>query len=163
MMLEARGIVMKGMPPTNRRLLDVELIGSTVFALETAMKALKVDAVPMSALETAQHCEATTGQLISFKGRFRSAHAPRVKADGIPEGHPTGDLDRDHVIRKSFAGVELVLPLDSFRYASNSSVSFFRSMDLISVHGLAKVHSVEGTRIVASPLWMTLPYGPFYA
>ena len=162
MMLEARGVLVKGMPPTNRRLLDVEHIGSTVFTLEKEMRAMEIEAIPVSALKTVQQREAAMGKLISFKGRFRSAHAPRIKAGAMPEYHPTGDLDRDHVIRKRFACVELVLPLDSFWYASNTSVGLFRSMGLTSVHGLARVISVDGTRIVASPLWMTLPYGPLF-
>ena len=80
MMLEARGVSLKDMPPTNRRLLDVERIGSTVFALQKQMKAMNFEAIPFSALKTVAQCELTVGKLISFRGRFRSSHAPRVRA-----------------------------------------------------------------------------------
>jgi hypothetical protein len=158
LMMAERGTSIDNMPPTNRRLLDVTRIGETVFTLDQVMKTMNIKAIPIRSLKTVQDCDATVGKLISFKGRFRSAHAPRVKNGGIPEYHPTGDIDRDHIIRKSFGNVELILPLDSFWYASNSSVGFYRSMGLTSVHGLARVHSVDGTRLVASPLWMTLPH-----
>ena len=72
-------------PPTNRRLLGTTYLGSTVFGLEQAMKTMKIEAVPIRALKTAEQCEATVGKLISFLGRFRSAHAPRLKKGEVPE------------------------------------------------------------------------------
>ena len=162
LMVVQRGMVVNNMPPTNRKLLDTDNLGGTVHGLEQVMKAMRIEAVPVSALKTPKDCEATIGKLISFRGRFRSANAPRLKSGEVPEYHPTGDIERDHLIRKAFGNVELVLPLDSFWYASHSSVGFFRSMGLSSVHGLARVHSVEGTRIQASPLWMTLPNEPLF-
>jgi hypothetical protein len=162
LMVAQRGMVVSNMPPTNRKLVDTDNFGETVHSLEQVMKAMRIEAVPMSALKTAQDCEAVIGKLISFRGRFRSANAPRLKNGEVPEYHPTGDSERDHLIRKTFGTVELVLPLDSFWYASHSSVGFFRGMGLTSVHGLARVHSIEGTRIQASPLWMTLPNEPLF-
>jgi hypothetical protein len=160
LMVAQRGMMVINMPPTNRKLLATDNLGGTVYSLEQAMKAMRIEAVPVSALKTARDCEAVIGKLISFRGRFRSAHAPRLKNGEVPEYHPTGDTERDHLIKKVFGNIELVLPLDSLWYASHSSVGFFRSVGLTSVHGLARVHSVEGTQIQASPLWMTLPNEP---
>ena len=161
-MLARKGLSISGLPPTNRPLLDGGFLARIVLTLEHALETIEVEAVPVRGLKTAKQCEAVVGKLISFQGRFRSAHAPRIRNFEIPQYHPTGDIDRDHIIRKTFGNVELVLPLDYFWYVSDSAVGLFRSKGLIGVHGLARVHTVEGTRIQASPLWMTLPFEPLF-
>ena len=162
LMMAQQGKVTNSLPPTNKKLVDTPDFGATVHSLEQTMKAMKIEAVPLDSLKTAQDCEAVNGKLISFKGRFRSVNTSRLKGGEVPVYHPTGDNDRDHLLKKSFGSVELLLPLDSLWYASHSSVGFFRSRGLASIHGLARVHSVEGTRIQASPLWMTLPNEPLF-
>jgi hypothetical protein len=159
----AKGFQLAGLPKFNRPLLDTEgRLGSIVMVLERVLQEMKPEAVPMDQIKTKAHCDAVVGRLISFKGRFRSRNAPRVKAGGVPEYHPTGNPEKDHVIHKQFGAIELVLPLDSFWYASQSSVGFYRGMGYVAVRGLARVHSIANGRIIASPFWMALPGEPLF-
>ncbi len=162
-MAVAKGFQLANLPPFNRPLLETGgKIGSIVIGLERVLPAMRPEAIPMEQIKTKAHCEAVVGRLISFKGRFRSKNAPRIKANGLPEYHPTGDLEKDHVIRKQFGSIELILPLDSFWYASQSSVGFYRGTGYAAVRGIARVHSATDGRIIASPVWMALPGEPLF-
>ena len=162
-MATAKGFQLLGLPTFNRPLLETEgRLGGIVLGLERVLEEMKPEAIPIEQIKTKAHCDAAVGQLISFKGRFRSRNAPRVKAGGIPEYHPTGNADKDHIIRKHFGKIELILPLDSFWYASQSSVGFYRGMGYQCVRGLARVHSSDDGKLIASPFWMALPGEPLY-
>jgi hypothetical protein len=162
-MLTLKGFSVAGLPASNRPLLESEgILASTVLTLESVLKAMMPQALPISHIKNIDQCAAAVGKLISFTGRFRSSNAPRLKNGIVPVYHPTGDPDHDHVIKKTFGAIELVLPLDSFWYASQSSVGLFRGRSWISVRGIARVHSSQGLKIIASPIWMALPSDPLF-
>lgn len=162
-MASKKGYQLSGLPAPNTALLSSEVyLGSIVDKLEGVLKEMKLDAIPITNVKTQDQCDAVVGKLISFQGRFRSRNAPRVRDGGAPVYHPSGDPKEDHHIHKEFGKVELVLPLDSFWYASQSAVGLFRSKGYVSVRGIARVHSTNAARIIASPVWMALPGQPLY-
>jgi hypothetical protein len=162
-MATAKGFQLIAVPSFNRPLLSSEgQLGGIVLVLEGVLERMKPEAIPIAHVKTREQCDAIVGRLISFKGRFRSKNAPRIRRGDIPEYHPTGDTSRDHVIRKQFGSVELILPLDSFWYASRSSIGFFRAIGYVSVHGIARVHRATDGCIFASPIWLALPNEPLF-
>lgn len=162
-MATAKGFHLTGLPSFNCPLLSSGIqLASIVFALEGVLEQMRLEAVPITHVKNKDQCDAIVGRVVSFKGRFRSSNAPRIRNGDIPAYHPTGDVDRDHVIRKTFGPVELVLPLDSFWYASQSSIGFFRAKGYIPVHGVGRVHRVLDGCIIASPFWMALPNEPLF-
>jgi hypothetical protein len=137
-MAKAKGFNVNNLPSSNRPLLESEgRLAAIVLTLEGVLERMKPEAIPITNIKNKNQCEAVVGKLVSFKGRFRSSKAPRIRDHGIPEYHPSGDINRDHVIKKTFGAIQLVLPLDSFWYASQSSVGFFRAQGHIGVHGIS--------------------------
>ena len=163
MMASDKGYRLSGLPAPNTALLSSDVyLGSIIVALESVLKEMKLEAIPVTNVKTQDQCDAVVGRLISFEGRFRSRNAPRVRNGSAPVYHPTGNLEEDHHIYKKFGEIELVLPLDSFWYASQSAVGLFRTQGYVSVRGIARVHRTSAAQIVASPVWMTLPGHPLY-
>lgn len=145
----------------NTRLLDLEgNLVSFVADRERALKSLFPLALPIDSLKTNSGRHAAIGQLIHFVGRFRSKNSPRLRGEDVPITHPIGDISKDHHAYAEVGSIRLVLPLDSLWFASHSSVGFFRSTSRIHVRGLARVHLVTDSVVVASPVWLALPAKP---
>lgn len=134
-------------------------LAAFVMENERALKSLFPEALPFDSLRTKGDLERTLGNLIHFVGYFRSKNAPRLRKDGsVPAVHPSGDISEDHIIYKNHQHFRLILPLDPLWFASHSSVAFFRRRT--PIRGLARVHSLSGHNVIASPLWLALPAGP---
>ena len=133
-------------------------LAAYIIEAERALKNLDLEALSFESLNSKADLESSIGQLITFLGKFRSRNAPKLKRDSsVPIVHPTGNLDKDHFAYKNYGRVRLALPLDSLWYASQSSIGFFRGNSSIMIRGLARVHSMNGSVVVASPLWLALP------
>jgi len=93
-----------------------------VLEYERVLKNLDPEAISLASLNTKTDLERSVGQLISFTGKFRSKNAPRLRNGLVPEYHPTGDLNKDHIVYANYPIVRLILPLDSLWYASHSAI-----------------------------------------
>ncbi len=144
----------------DQRLLDLgdSLLGF-VMENERILKTLFPEAFRVDSKKTIEELRWSSGTLIQFEGYFRSKNAPRFRRDGsVPMIHPSGNIEKDHVIYREYPGFRLVLPLDPLWFASHSSVGFLRRRS--PIRGLGRVHLVSDHDVIASPLWLALPGEP---
>jgi hypothetical protein len=143
-----------------QRLLDLgdSLLGF-VIEKERVLKTLLPEAFRVDSTKTLEDLKWSSGTLIQFEGYFRSQNAPRLRRDGsVPMIHPSGDIEKDHIVYKEYSHFRLVLPLEPLWFASHSSVAFLRRRS--PIRGLGRVHLVSNRDVIASPLWLALPGEP---
>lgn len=115
--LARRGYVHINVNPLKPGMALLDLEGSLpafIMENERALKSLYPEALSFSSLKRRGDLQRANGKLIHFAGHFRSKNAPRLgKGGSVPIVHPSGDINKDHMIYKDYDLVRLILPLDS--------------------------------------------------